>query len=94
MKLQPLSDKVVVKMLKAEENTHNGIILTSTIKEDSQFAEVVEVGPGEIVDEKYRQMTVASGDKVIINKHSGIEVKLGTDNFVIVGITDILAIVK
>ena len=65
MKLKPLSDRVVVKMVEAEETTKSGIILTGAAKEKPQIAEVVEVGPGGIVDGNEVIMTVKVGDKVI-----------------------------
>ncbi len=94
MELKPLADKVVVKMLEAEETTHSGIILTVASKEKSQIAEVIEVGPGGFADGKEVKMTVSVGNKVVVNKYSGSEVKLGEDEFIIVKLSDILAIVE
>lgn len=91
MKLKPLSDHVVVKMVELEETTKSGIILPGTAKEKPQVAEVVAVGPGGEVDGHNVVMTVKAGDKVITNKYSGTEVKLGNDEFVIVRQGDILA---
>ena len=93
MKLQPLSDRVVVKMTEAEETTKSGIILTSTAKEKPQVAEVVAVGPGGLVEGKEVEMTVKAGDKVIISKYAGTEVKVDGEECVIVRQSDILAIV-
>ena len=68
MKLKPLADRVVVKMVEAEETTKSGIILPGAAKEKPQVAEVIEVGPGGVVDGKEVVMTVHVGDKVITSK--------------------------
>ena len=94
MKLKPLSDRVVVKMVEAEETTKSGIILTGAAKEKPQIAEVVEVGPGGLVDGKDVVMTVKVGDKVITSKYSGTEIKLEGEEYIIVRQGDILAIVE
>lgn len=94
MKLKPLSDRVVVKMVEAEETTKSGIILTGAAKEKPQVAEVIEVGPGGIVDGKEVVMTVKVGDKVITSKYSGTEIKLDGNEYIIVRQGDILAIVE
>ena len=94
MKLKPLSDRVVVKMVEAEETTKSGIILTGAAKEKPQIAEVVEVGPGGIVDGNEVVMTVKVGDKVITSKYSGTEIKLDGEEDIIVRQGDILAIVE
>ncbi|MBQ8896586.1 MAG: co-chaperone GroES [Clostridia bacterium] len=94
MKLKPLADRVVVKMVEAEETTKSGIILTGAAKEKPQIAEVVEVGPGGNVDGKDIVMTVKVGDKVITSKYSGTEIKLEGEEYIIVRQSDILAIVE
>ena len=94
MKLKPLADRVVVKMVEAEETTKSGIILTGAAKEKPQIAEVVEVGPGGNIDGKDVVMTVKVGDKVITSKYSGTEIKLDGEEFIIVRQGDILAIVE
>ena len=94
MKLKPLSDRVVVKMVEAEETTKSGIILTGAAKDKPQIAEVVEVGPGGLVDGKEVVMTVKVGDKVITSKYSGTEIKLDGEEYIIVRQGDILAIVE
>lgn len=94
MKLKPLADRVVMKMVESEETTKSGIILTATAKEKPQIAEVVAVGPGGIVDGKEVVMTVKPGDKVITSKYSGTEVKCDGEEYVIVKQDDILAIVE
>ena len=94
MKLKPLGDRVVLKFTEAEETSKGGIILASTAKEKPQIAEIIEVGPGGTVDGKEIKMEVKAGDKVILNKYAGTEVKLGQDEYVIVKQSDILAIVE
>ncbi len=94
MTLNPLSDRVVVKMVELEETTKSGIILPGTAKEKPQVAEVVAVGPGAEKDGKLVPMTVKVGDKVITSKYSGTEVKLGNDEYVIVRQDDILATIN
>ena len=93
MAIKPLSNRVVLKNLEAEETTKGGIILTGTAKEKPQTAEVIAVGDGAVVDGKLVPMTVKVGDKVIISKYSGTEVKLDGCEYVIVKEDDILAIV-
>ena len=90
MKLQPLADRVVIKMVEAEETTKSGIILTGSAKEKPQVAEVIAVGPG-VKDNK---MQVKVGDKVITSKYSGTEVKIEGNEYIIVKENDILAIVE
>ena len=93
MNIKPLADRVVIKMLEAEETTKGGIILAGTAKEKPQIAEIVAVGPGGNVEGKDIVMTVKVGDKVITSKYSGTEVKCGEEELVIVKQSDILAIV-
>ncbi len=90
MKLQPLADRVVIKMVEAEETTKSGIILTGSAKEKPQIAEVIAVGPG-LKDNK---MQVKVGDKVITSKFSGTEVKIDGEEYIIVKENDIHAIVE
>ena len=94
MKLKPLADRVVLKMVETEETTKSGIILTSAAKEKPSVAQVVEVGPGGMVDGNEVKMTVKVGDKVITSKYSGTEIKLDGDEYIIVRQSDILAIVE
>ena len=94
MNLKPLSDRVILKALEAEEKTKGGIILTSNAKEKPEMAEVVAVGPGGTVDGKEVVMTVKVGDKVITSKYSGTQVKLDGEEVTIVRQNDILAIVE
>ena len=94
MKLKPLADRVIIKMVEAEETTKSGIILTGAAKEKPKMAEVIEVGPGGMVDGKEVVMTVKKGDKVITSKYAGTEVKLDGEEYTIVRQGDILAIVE
>ena len=94
MKLKPLADRVVVKMVEAEETTKSGIILTASAKEKPQVAEVIAVGPGAEKDGKMIPMSVKVGDRVITSKYSGTEVKCGGEEYVVVKQSDILAIVE
>ena len=93
MKLTPLADRVVLNAMEAEETTKGGIILTSSAKEKPSVAEVISVGPGGMVDGKEIVMTVKPGDKVITDKYAGSNVKIGDEEFTIVRLNDILAIV-
>ncbi len=94
MKIKPLGDRVVIKMVEAEETTKSGIILAGSAKEKPQMAEVLEVGPGGVVDGKEVKMEVKAGDKVLFSKYAGTEVKLDGENYIIVRQSDILAVVE
>ena len=91
--LKPLADRVVVEMVKQEETTKSGIILSEGSKEKPQIAEVVAVGPGGEVDGKEVKMYIKVGEKVVINKYSGTEIKYEGKDYIIVNQSDILAIV-
>jgi Co-chaperonin GroES (HSP10) len=94
MKLVPLQDRVVVRMIEAEETTKSGIILTGSAKEKPQVAEVLAVGPGLDNGDKKGKMYVAVGDKVIASKYTGTEIKLDGEELIIVKQSDILAKVE
>ena len=94
MNIKPLADNVVLKATQAEETTKSGIVLTSAAKEKPQVAEVVAVGPGGLVDGNEVEMYVKVGDKVIIGKYSGQEVKMDKEEYTIVRQAEILAIVE
>lgn len=94
MTLKPLADRVVVKLVEAEEKTKSGLILTASAQEKPQIAEVVAVGPGGFVDGNEVKMTVKIGDRVITSKYSGTEVKCDGVEYNIVRQSDILAIVE
>lgn len=91
--IKPLSDRVLIRMQEAEETTKSGIILASKSQEKPQIAEVIEVGPGEKIDGKLQEMNVKKGDKVIVSKYSGTEVKYEGIDYIIVKQDDILAVV-
>lgn len=92
--IKPLGSRVLIKMKEGEEKTKSGIILTEAAKEKPQIAEVIEVGPGEIVDGKVEPMQVKKGDNVIISQYSGTKVKYEETEYIIVKQDDILAIVE
>ena len=94
MKLKPLADRVIIKLVEAEETTKSGIILTAGAQEKPEVAEVLAVGPGGAVDGKEVVMTVKVGDKVITSKYSGTQVKIDGEELTIVRQGDILAIVE
>lgn len=94
MTIKPLTDRVVVKMAEVEETTKSGIILTGSAKEKPQVAEIVAVGPGGVVDGNEVKMYVSIGDKVLISKYAGTEVKLDGVDYTILRQADILAIVE
>ncbi len=93
MNIKPLADRVVIKMLEAEETTKGGIILTSAAQEKPQVAEIVAVGPGGVVDGKEVKMEVKVGDKVLTSKYAGTQVKVDGTEYTILRQSDILAIV-
>ena len=95
MTIRPLADRVVVKLVEAEEKTKSGLILTASAQEKPQVAEVVAVGPGARDDNgNLIPMEVAVGDKVIASKYAGTEVKFDGVEYTIVKQSDILAVVQ
>lgn len=95
MNIRPLHDRVVVKRIEAQEEVRGGIIIPDTAKEKPQEAEVIAVGPGKTGDDGKRQaMDVKVGDRVLIGKYSGSEIKLGEGEFVIVREDEILAVIE
>lgn len=94
MIIKPLLDRVVLEKVEAEEKTASGIFLSSGSQEKPQFANVVAVGEGGIVDGKEVKMYVKAGDKVITSKYSGTEVKLDGKEYTIVKQADILAVIE
>ena len=91
MTIKPLGDRVVIKNVEAEETTKSGIILTSAAQEKPQYAYIVAVGPGGVVDGKEVTMQVKVGQKVIYSKYAGTEVKIDGEELIIVRQSDILA---
>lgn len=94
MNIRPLADRVVVKMVETEETTKSGIVLPGSAKEKPQVAEIVAVGPGTVVDGKEVKMEVKVGDRVIMSKYSGTEVKFDGQEYTILKQGDILAVVE
>ena len=94
MILKPLADKIVVKKQKASEITSGGIILTTTSTDKQQIVEVLAVGTGCLIDGNKIQMMVSVGDNVVISKYAGTEVMLDEEEYIIINMTDVLAIVE
>lgn len=94
MNIKPLADRVVIQMQEAEETTKSGIILAGSAKEKPEVAHVVAVGPGGIVDGKEVVMELKVGDKVLISKYAGTEVKIDGEEYTILRQSDVLAIVE
>lgn len=90
MTIKPLADRVLLKSVEAEETTKSGIILAASAQEKPEMSEVVAVGPG--TDKN--PMTVKAGDKVIISKYSGTQVKIDGVEYTITSIKDVLAVVE
>ena len=86
MTIKPLQDRVVIKMLEAEETTKSGIILTSAAQEKPQIAEIIAVGPGGIIDGKEIKMELSIGDKVLISQYAGTKVKLEGEEYTILSL--------
>jgi chaperonin GroES len=94
MTIKPLLDKVLVKMLEADDKTEGGIILTNNAKEKPQVAEVIAVGPGGVVNDKNVEMYIQVGQKVLMSKYSGTQVKVDGEEYTILKQEDILAVVE
>ena len=94
MNIKPLADRVVIKMTEAEETTKSGIILTAGAKEKPQIAEVVAVGPGATENGNLIPMEVKVGDKILVSKYSGTEVKVDGVEYTILKQSEVLAIVE
>lgn len=94
MKLKPLADRVLLKPIEALETTASGIILSTANKEKPVLSEVVAVGPGGMVDGNEVKMVVKPGDKVVVGKYAGTEIKLDEKDYSIVRQSEILAIVE
>ncbi|MEM7052786.1 MAG: co-chaperone GroES [Acidobacteriota bacterium] len=95
MNIRPLHDRVVVKRLEQQEQVRGGIIIPDTAKEKPQEAEVIAVGPGKVTDEGKRSpMDVKAGDRILIGKYSGSEIKIEDEDYVILREDEILAVVE
>ncbi|MDD5602951.1 MAG: co-chaperone GroES [Eubacteriales bacterium] len=93
MKIKPLADRIVIKMLESEETTKSGIVLPGSAKEKPQIAEIVAAGPGGLVDGKEVKMEVKVGDRVLISKYAGTEIKYDGQEYTIIRQSDVLATV-
>jgi chaperonin GroES len=92
MKVQPLADRILIRRIEAEEEMRGGIIIPDTAKEKPMEGEVVAVGPGRLTkDGKRVALDISQGDRVLIGKYSGTEVKIGDDDYVILREEDVLA---
>ncbi len=95
MKIQPMGDRVVIKVLAQEEKTKSGIVLPDTAKEKPQQGEVMAVGAGRTLDSGEKvALDVKVGDKVIYSKYAGTEVKVDGEEYLIVSERDILAVIQ
>lgn len=94
MTIRPLFDKVVIKNCEAEETTKSGIVLTGNAKEKPQFAEVVAVGPGGIVNEKEVKMVINVGQKVVYSQYAGTPVKLDGTDYIVISQNDVLGVIE
>ena len=95
MNVKPLADRILVRRLEEQEEKRGGIIIPDTAKEKPQQAEVVAVGPGRITDEGKRvALEVKTGDRVLLSKYSGSEVKIDGNEYIIIKEEDVLAIVR
>jgi len=94
MKITPVEDKVILKMAKAEEKTESGLFLTGATKDETVIGEVVAVGPGGLVGGVEVNMTVAAGQKVVIDDARAKAIKVGGEKYTVVKMADILAIVE
>ena len=94
MTIKPLLDKILIQSEEAEETTNSGIVLAGPAQEKPQIARVVAVGPGGMVDGNEVTMTLKVGDRVIISKYAGTEVKIDGEEYTIVRQSDVLAVVE
>ena len=94
MKLKPLADRVVLKQNAAEERTSSGIFLAASAQEKPEIYQVVEVGPGGLVDGNQVEMIVKAGQSVLVGKYSGSKIKLEDVEYTIVRQSDILAVIE
>lgn len=94
MTLKPLADHILIKQVRAEETTKSGIILTSAAKEKPPMYEVIEVGPGGMIDGSDVKMTIKKDDRIIVGEHTGTEIKIDGEIYIIVKQNDVLATVE
>lgn len=94
MTIKPVEDRILIKAVEAEEKTKSGIILAAAAQEKPQVAEVIAVGPGGVVDGKEVKMYLKPGDKIIVGKYAGTQVKVDNEEYTLVRQSDVLAIVE
>ena len=94
MNIKPLGNRVVIKRAEAQEQTKSGILLTGAAKEKPQYATVLAVGPGNIVDGVRQEMEVKVGDKVLYSQYAGNDIKVDGEDVIILKEEDILAIIE
>lgn len=94
MNVKPLGDRVVIKMVESEEKTKGGLILTANAQDKPEIAEVLAVGPGTLADGKKVEMELKVGDRVIMGKYTGTNVKIDGEEIIILSQSDILAKVE
>lgn len=92
--IKPLEDRIVIKQVDAEQTTASGLVIPDTAKEKPQEGEVVAVGPGRMSGDKRVPMDVSVGDRVLYSKYGGTEVKFGADEYLVLSVKDVLAIVE
>ena len=94
MTIKPVEDRFLIKAVEAEETTKSGIILAASAQEKPSIAEVVAVGPGGVVDGNEVKMYLKPGDRIIVGKYAGTQVKLDNEEYTLVKQSDVLAIVE
>lgn len=92
--IKPLEDRIVIKQVEAEQTTSSGLVIPDTAKEKPQEGEVVAVGPGRMSGDKRVPLDVSVGDRVLYSKYGGTEVKFGADEYLVLSVKDVLAIVE
>jgi len=92
--IKPLEDRIVIKQVDAEQTTASGLVIPDTAKEKPQEGEVVAVGPGRMSGDKRVPMDVSVGDRVLYSKYGGTEVKFGADEYLVLSVKDVLAVVE
>ena len=92
--IKPVADRILIKMEEGEETTKSGIILSASAKEKPQIAKVIAVGPGGNIDGNNIEMYIKEGQKVIVSKYSGTEIKYEEEEYLIVKQSDVLAIIE
>jgi chaperonin GroES len=94
MNVKPMEDRIIVRPLEAEQKTSGGIIIPDSAKEKPQKGEVVAVGPGKVTDKGFKiEMSLKKGDKILYGKYSGTEVKIDSEDYLIMRESDVLAII-